>query len=116
DSADHKVAMEQTIEKDGREIILNSGCGWSFTATQAQAQNRDLKERARSLLGIDLDRYIGKGIDVQSYDTLIRGQGSWDSKRTYLFVFVGDELLYQEDFEGTEHFSAVVELCTQLMQ
>jgi len=108
------TTMWQTIENDGRQTIMNSGCSWLFILQEKHIKQDSLKERTRCLLGIDIEQYLGEGVDVLTLDTLPIGQSSWDSKITYLFVFQGDDLLYQEKFEDYEHFSAVFELCMKL--
>ena len=108
-------AINQTIVSDGREIIVNSGCGWAFTLPENNNQITNLKDTIRTVLGIDINQVLDKRINVRTYDAApVGSKNIWDEKITYLYVFSGDDLVYQDKFASNEQFRAVVDLCVQL--
>ena len=101
---------KRIIEDDGREIIVNSGCSWNFTLTEEKLIR--ITNKAAEYTGIDIDndftRYYGAAIDVWTYDTT-------PNSETYLFVFSGDELIYNIKFITAEHFEFVKNLCNEIV-
>ena len=108
-------AINQTIVSDGREIIVNSGCGWAFTLLDNSSLQNVLKDKILTILGIDIDQVLDKRINVRTYDAApIGSKNIWDEKIIYLYVFSGDDLVYQDKFASNEQFRAVVDLCVLL--
>ena len=112
-SPDTRAATaERIIENDGREIIVNSMCGWNFTLTEEKLVRITNKAAEYTGIAVDNDfgRHCGEGIDVHTYDTLP------NPVETYLFVFSGDELIYNTKFITEEHFEFVKNLCNEIVQ
>jgi hypothetical protein len=100
------------IENDGREIMVNSGAGWNFTLNEEKLVRITNKAAEYTGIAIDNDfgRYYGEAIDVHTYDTLPT------PSETCLFVFSGDELIYNTKFITAEHFEFVKTLCNEIVQ
>ena len=100
------------IENDGREIAVNSGADWSFTLNEEKLVRitNKVKEYTGVAINNDFGQYDGYAIDVNTYDTMSTPY------ETYLFVFSGNELIFNIKFITAEHFDFVKNLCNDIVQ
>ena len=121
--------VANTFKNDDREIVINSGCGWSLAMNQELLKSKtDWSELIEAHLGFDIEQFLNKKIYVLTYDTVPAGSivfpGNGASPVytsdapwiTYLFVFCDDDLIYCSQLESKEQFVAVVDLCNKLRE
>lgn len=103
---------QRMIKNDDREIVVNSGANWHFTLNEEKLVRITNKVAEYTGIAIDNDlgRYCGEAIDVHTFDTLPAPY------ETYLFIFSGDELIYNTKYITAEHFEFVKNLCNEIVQ
>ncbi|MDR1101359.1 MAG: hypothetical protein LBL34_03280 [Clostridiales bacterium] len=107
------------IANEGRKLIVDSGAGWNFTLKKdlkLEGLDMSLKELAQTYYGIDVEQYYGKGIDVSTYDTIPMDVDDefYNEYTTHLFIFTGNDLIFDKQLEDKTQFEAVKNICNQI--
>ena len=126
------LIMNKIMKGDGVQAIVNSGMGWGIFLNEEEY--RRFTEGMAEFTGIDLgallQRYIGRGIDISSLNTLPIGlhpsqysccalpPNEMDdvvledvTEQVYFFIFYGQDLLFHHIFADEEQFEPVKRLC-----